>query len=560
MKTTDKISCRIIADLLAQTGVKDVVLSPGSRNTPLILAMDAEERLRKHVIIDERTAAFFALGMASASGRPVALICTSGSAVLNYGPAVAEAFYRGIPLIVISADRPLQWIDQDDSQTIRQFRIFDNIVKKSYDLLDLPEESPEYEWYVNRIVNDALIEARKPFAGPVHINLQLDTPLSRLKEIDRPDSRVISYIGASQKISGETVKELTSRLEGKRILLIAGFMQPNDKLQRAVAKFASLPQVAVMAETISNLHLAPDAYSIDSVLSTMSAAEKEALRPDIVITIGGALVSRMIKDYLRQDPPAQHWAIGHKHTTVDCFKALTLRIDIEPAYLLRKLFNQLVRTQSASTYSLDWKQRRSVAAKSADDFISQTDWCELRAFRTIFETLPSGINLHLSNGTPIRYNQLLARSAYHTTYCNRGVSGIDGCTSTAIGAAVASTAPTLLITGDMAFSYDLSALAVNEIPPDFKIIVINNAGGGIFRFVGTTRDLVCREKYFCAAPAIDYAHLARAFGFNYLRADNEDALREIMHGIRGDESAPTIIEVVVDGHYSAEQLTNFMNR
>ena len=169
MYTSRKYTARLMADALYEYGVRDVVVSPGSRNTPLILALEATELLRKHIVIDERSAAFVALGMSLQSGRPVACICTSGSAVLNYGPAVAEAFYRCVPLIVISADRPLEWIDQDDSQTLHQHRVLDNIVKASY---DIAVDEATTAGYVSRILNDALTMAISRRRGPVHINMQ----------------------------------------------------------------------------------------------------------------------------------------------------------------------------------------------------------------------------------------------------------------------------------------------------------------------------------------------------------------------------------------------------
>lgn len=560
MRTTAKISCRIIAGLLVKSGVRDIVLSPGSRNTPLILAFEAEPQLRKHIITDERSAAFYALGIAQSTQSPVALACTSGSAPLNYAPALAEAFYRGIPLIAISADRPQQWIDQDDSQTIRQFRSLDNIVKKSYDIPDLPVETPEYEWFVNRTVNDAIIEARKPLSGPVHINVQLNAPLGRLEDIKEEGCRKILYTGSVQKIPDEEIKELACIIKNKRILLVAGFMQPDAKLQKSVLKFCSLPNVTVMAETVSNLHLAPQSYSIDRVLSTLDDNDKERLRPEVVITLGGALISRQIKEYLRSYPPQEHWSIGHRHTTVDCFKSLTRRIDTDPEYIIRKLYNILSRTATDISYKSEWDLQRSKADASASEFIESIEWSELKAFDILFRTLPLDINLNIANGTPIRYNQLLAETSYHTTFCNRGVSGIDGCTSTAIGNASVASGPTLLITGDMAFSYDLSGLAIRHIPRNFKIILIDNAGGGIFRFIPSTRNLECREDYFCAPHPIDYKALCQAFGIGYCTAEDEASLLSSLMNFLSSNSRPQLLHIKVDGSKGGEILSRFMNR
>ncbi len=188
-------SCRMIADVLLEHGVIHVVCSPGSRNTPLLLAVSSRERFKTHVVIDERSAAFMALGLAQVSQNPVALICTSGTALLNYAPAVAEAYYQGLPLIVISADRPEQWIDQDDSQTIRQPGAFAHFIKRSYDIAALPDPEKERLWLTNRVVNDAMIEAMSARKGPVHINVRLADPLGIVKsDSEREEARIIRII------------------------------------------------------------------------------------------------------------------------------------------------------------------------------------------------------------------------------------------------------------------------------------------------------------------------------------------------------------------------------
>ena len=564
MKTTEKTACRIIIDVLTRSGVKDVVISPGSRNTPLILAADADESLRKHVVIDERAAAFYALGLSEISRRPVALICTSGSAPLNYAPALSEAYYRGVPLIALTADRSFEWIDQDDSQTIRQFRCLENVVKKSYDIPEMECATKDFCWFVNRTVNDAVIEAVRAVPGPVHINVQLREPLGKTGDFQQAEERIISEVGTAQKLDDSVIKILADTLADKRVLLIAGFMEPDHKLQSAVSRFASLPNVAVMAETLSNLYLEPECYSIDKVLSTLSAAEKMTLRPDIIITLGGALVSRLLKEYLRglgdSEYRPEHWSIGHHRTTVDCLRLLTKRIEITPGYLLRKLYNNLSRRPFKSSYKSLWHQYRTRAKESAETFISAGAWSELKIFHQIFKLLPDGINLQLSNGTPVRYNQLLASTPYHSTHCNRGVSGIDGCTSTAVGASRATERPTILITGDMSFTYDLSALTIKEVPDSFKIILINNSGGGIFRFIKSTSELDSREKYFSVAPGIDVESISRGVGYKYLRAHDEESLTTSLRQLFQITDAPAILEVMAPGNESGEILKAFMNR
>lgn len=555
-QTSDKTVCRVIAGVLAESGVRDVVISPGSRNAPIVNALCADERLRKTVVVDERQASFMALGKSQVSQAPVALVCTSGTAVLNYAPAVAEAYYQGLPLIVISADRPMQWIDQDDSQTIRQFRALDNIVKESYDLND--NEAPDMEWFANRTVNDALIVARSGKPGPVHINVHLDAPLGNLTGHSGERQRIVSHIPSDGKISAEAIDSLAKLAVDSRVLLIAGFMQPDARLNRAVAQFASLPNVAVMTETVSNLHLPGDTNSVDVLLTGPSAAE--GLEPDIVITIGGALISRKVKEFVRRLHPAEHWSVGPSHTTVDCFRCLTKRIDASETYVLRKLAVSLKKRNVSSNYATLWKEARERARSSADSFIATSPWSDLTALNHVFDRLPKSLNLQLANGTSIRYAQLLTREAFHSTFCNRGVSGIDGCLTTAIGAASATDRKTLLLIGDTAFCYDISAMGLPIVPRDFKIVLLNNAGGGIFRFIDSTRNLPDLDKYFCAPQQLPVRQLCDAFGYQYFRASSEAELAKALPRFLSDDSRPSLLEIVTDPQTSADTLLAYMRR
>lgn len=557
MLNTDKINCRILANLLARC-VSDVVVSPGSRNAPLIIALEAEKRLRKTVVIDERSAAFVALGMSQESRQPVALVCTSGTAPLNYAPALAEAYYRGIPLIAISADRPAEWIDQDDSQTIHQFGALDNVVKKSYDIPDTTHPDKDYCWMVNRMVNDALIECRMGKPGPVHINIQLKAPLGNISEYEPPEERLIEFIDNEPKIDSAEMERMACLARDSRVLIVAGFMPPNEELNDGIIKLNEFDNVSVMAETVSNLSLPEDCYSIDRVLSTLDDSDKKALKPDIVITLGGALISRQVKEYLREYVPQEHWSVGTQHTTVDPIRSLSKRIDVQPEYFINELYKKMVCRMPKSDYSNRWKMVRDRADISAEEFLFRASWSDLKAFETIFKSLPDNIQLHLSNGTAIRYNQILAKKIFKATFCNRGVSGIDGSTSTAIGAAMSSNGYNILVTGDMSFSYDISALNT-QIPENLRIIVLNNQGGGIFRFIGSTRNLSCRDKYFCVPSSMDLESLAKAFGLGYIYSATEE---EVKSGINKllKMSSPAILEVVTPGETGGGILSDFMNR
>ena len=584
MTTTDKTSCRILSSLLQAHGVEEVVISPGSRNTPIILALDANKHIRKRVVIDERVAAFVALGIAQTSSRPVAIVCTSGTALLNYAPAVAEAYYQGLPLIVISADRPMQWIDQDDSQTIRQYDALSNIVKKSYDIPEFSADDSEMTWYANRVINDALLEVCDRRRGPVHINIQLNQPLSQIIEVEETKERKITSLKTHTTINRSYIDPIISEIRKKNTLIIGGFYSLSDEINHSLRQLSLYDNIVVLTETISNVKGGNIYTNIDRIIAPLSEEELETLRPDIVISFGGALVSRYVKQFLRECRPQRHFSVGYNHTTVDCFKSLTDRVDIAPETFFSLLAGTVstntdtqdsdrmvdkakIPTNEVISYASLWKRHNVDSLESHERFITECPWSDLKAFSVIAKTLQDSDRryiISLSNGTPIRYFQLFDGMNYSACYCNRGVSGIDGSTSTAIGTTIGiadniSDATSVLITGDMSFSYDIGALATKFIPDNFKIIVLNNSGGGIFRFIPSTARLSQLEQYFAVNPGIKIDKLAEAYDFTHFVVDSQEQLEEIIDRFLYHEHK-AIIEIVTPPDISGEILRQYMNR
>lgn len=557
---TDKVNCGIAVEVLKAHGVREVVVSPGSRNAPLILAFDAEETIRKTVVVDERCAAFMALGMAEVSGKPVALVCTSGTALLNYAPAVAEAYYSGMPLIVVTADRPERAIDQDDSQTIRQPGALANIVKQTCDLSDISAGDFKGANYIARKCNDIMLTALRPKRGPVHINVRLDEPLTRRgTRVATP--KIIRELRGEDMVNKEAVKTLAEQCADKRVLILGGFAAADHKLNKALSRLSQLPNVHLMAETLSNLHTGERYWAIDSVLASATEEEMKELRPDVVLTFGGALVSRMVKEWLRgMSDEVENWYVGHSHTTVDCLDSLTLRISADPARFFSMFGAYLAKQKPADDYHRLWTEGVEKSIERHEEYVAAAPWSDMKAFDIILRHLRGETNLQLSNGTPVRYAQLCLRKMPHSCRCNRGVSGIDGSTSTAVGAAMAYDGPTLLISGDLSFSYDIGALANLRLAPRLKIIVVNNSGGGIFRFIRTTNGLEQREQYFCAPPLLPLKELAESYGIEYLSAGSAKELKEAMRKLF-DATDATILEVTVPAEEGSETLRNyFRNR
>ncbi|MCM1522215.1 MAG: 2-succinyl-5-enolpyruvyl-6-hydroxy-3-cyclohexene-1-carboxylic-acid synthase [Muribaculaceae bacterium] len=557
-ESTDKIAARILSELLTAHGIERVVISPGSRNAPLIVALSRNDELECPVVIDERSAAFSALGMSLQSGRPVGVCCTSGTALLNYAPAVAEAYYRGIPLIVISADRPEEWIDQDDSQTLWQQDALAPYVKRRCDIgarLDFPNG----EWWVNRVINDALLEAVSGRPGPVHINIRLDAPLNRMTEPGSVPQRVITEIAPTGDLTTARARELGEFLASpRRVMFVAGFHTPDNRLNKALGKMAALPNVAVLTETIANLHNPLFISRIDSTLSRLTPEQRESMMPDTVITLGGALVSRHIKEWIRSLPPTvRHWHVGVSHTTVDCFGHLSMRIEMEPSIFMRQLASAMQIHRKESDYAMKWQEAAHRAAAIHDQKVEAAPWSDLKALAKVFAMIPRDWNLHLSNGTPIRYAQLMDCSHIHRTDCNRGVSGIDGCTSTALGASAVYRGTTLLISGDMSFQYDISALSSSLMNGRMKMIVVCNGGGGIFRFIGATRSLPELDQYLSVGTNLPLKGLCDAYGISYFKAESEEELEDSFIGFSRESANPALLAIHTSGRLSAEILTDY---
>lgn len=553
--TSDKKGVRILTEILIQKGVKRIVLSPGSRNAPLLMAFARDKRITHYVVLDERSAAFFALGMAQQSGEAVALACTSGTAPLNYGPAIAEAYYQRLPLIVITADRPVEWIDQEDSQTIRQDHLFSNIVKASYRLpAELRDE--EESWYANRVVNDAVNYAMQGRRGPVHINIPLREPLYGQRVYSEEKMRTVDLLEAAPVLLPHIAAELAGRFNTcRKVMILAGFHLPDERLKLSLHQLAAFDQVIILTETPSNLCSEFYIGTIDRVLATIEEEEKADFAPDLLITFGGALISRHVKAFLRQYKPKEHWYVDQSEHPADTFKVLTHQIRLEAADFFASIGGRLKACQSG--YAAQWRQRNKCAIDRHNDFLVRVPWSDWKAFSLIWPALPAGVSLQLSNSTPVRYAQLFECPQVLRVDCNRGTSGIDGSTSTSVGAALLNPGITVLVTGDMGFLYDSNALWNRYITSRLKIIVMKNGGGGIFRFIQGPSELDELEECFETARQVNVRGFAELHHFAYFQAEDELELQEVLPLFWRESQQPAILAVDTPGLENAEILKGY---
>nr|WP_315207672.1 2-succinyl-5-enolpyruvyl-6-hydroxy-3-cyclohexene-1-carboxylic-acid synthase [uncultured Flavobacterium sp.] len=527
-----------IIEICLAKGITTIIISPGSRNAPLTIGFVNNPAFQCYSIADERSAAFFALGIAQQTKQPVALVCTSGSALLNYYPAYAEAFYSQIPMIVISADRPQSKIDIGDGQTIRQENVFENHSLYNANLHE--DVSIENDLKINEAINTAITQK-----GPVHINAPFEEPLYETVSELSIKVNTIAFANATQTISIEDVSEYATIWNNStKKMILVGVNDPNVINEKIIEAFAKDESVVVLTETTSNLHHDTFINNIDTIITPFTNKDFENFRPEILVTFGGMVVSKRIKAFLRKYKPKHHWHID-SWRAYDTFGALTKHFEVDP----NVFFDTFLPITHAieSNYFEQLDAVKALRKLKSDIYLDKIPFSDFKVFEKVMQYLPINSQLQISNSSAIRYAQLIDIDPSIEVYCNRGTSGIDGSTSTAIGAAVSSLGrdnkQTVFITGDIGFLYDSNALWNNYIPKNFKIILINNGGGGIFRILPGHEESPVFNTFFETSHCFTAEHLAKMYGFEYSIASDEASLATSLTALYAQNEKPSILEV-----------------
>lgn len=522
-----------IIQICLEKKVQTLIISPGSRNAPLTIGFVNNPNFKCYSLADERSAAFFALGLAQQSKQVVALVCTSGSALLNYYPAVAEAFYSQIPLVVISADRPQSKIDIGDGQTIRQENVFANHSLYNANLSEDVSEKNDLE--ISKALTIALAQK-----GPVHINAPFEEPLYETTT----DLLVNPIIFSEEKIDNQTIFEIEKQAEiwnqATKKLILVGVLDPFSIPIEIIENWANDPSIIVMTETTSNLHHPSFISNIDTIITPFDAQDFETFKPEILVSFGGMVVSKRIKAFLRKYKPQHHWHIDPLRG-YDTYEALTEHFELCPV----QFFKQFMPLTHFITSDYKAKMKRIIDLRTQKTalYLSKIPFSDFKVFDTVLSNLPPHTQLQISNSSAIRYAQLIAIDPTIEVFCNRGTSGIDGSTSTAIGAAVGQTKQTTLITGDIGFLYDSNALWNSYIPKNFKIILINNGGGGIFRILPGHQETTVFNTFFETSHQLTAQHLANMYGLDYLAANNQETLDFSLKKLFDQNEKPAILEI-----------------
>ncbi len=522
-----------VPDVLYALGVRQAIICPGSRSAPLALAF-ARSAIGYRMVVDERSAAYQAMGQAQQTGKPVVLICTSGTAAVNFAPAIAEAFYQQVPLLVLTADRPPEWTDQQDGQTLRQQQLYGEHVQY-FRQLPTDYAHPDASWYLGRVLSEAVATAISSPQGPVHLNFPFREPFYP------PESGVKKpKLKYWQNVPAEACAALVANMkQNTKVVAVAGQGSFTSALVDQLKKL-KIPLIA----DVTARGLLADAIPTESFL-------KHLQPPDLLISFGGPVLSKTLKQWLRKQKIQQHWHLQAAGLPADPFQQLT--------HCVHQLPEQFFKSFPAvhTDYYSEVRQLLAAAKITITTAAAALPYGELAAVAQAFAALPEGNVVHFANSLSVRYGSSLAPllPANTTVWSNRGTSGIDGCTSTAVGHALAQPEKLhLLVSGDLAFFYDANALWREQLPTNLRILLLNNSGGSIFSTISGPSTQPELEQIFETPHTMRADTLANHFGLRYLHCYDAATLAQAITSLlRNTTSSPALLEVKSSGAKAKEQ-------
>ncbi len=550
-----------IAEICYQHGIEIAIISPGSRNAPLTLAFVRQPGIQCYSISDERSAAFIGIGMAQSRRKTVALICTSGSAALNYAPAVAEAFFQEIPLLIITADRPPEWIDQWDGQTIRQENIYGKHIKRSYNVpVDLSHKDAIWQTY--RIINEAAIATFSDNRGPVHINIPFREPFYPNQDMEwKYDSelRIMEPFLGAKALNHKQEIELLKDLKGiSKLAVVLGQDDYSETFLHKLDEVSQQLNIPVFTDIISNGNVLKNAIHLpDSACMPMLKVVNDSEVPQVIISFGKSIISKNLKIFLRNHVNQQWHVRENQQFTSDPFQILQREISCDPNLFLDYLAKANI---EQSEFLKHWQERNAKVDRKTYDYLSgQKEFNEFSALQFLINSIPENSHLHLANSLSVRYANFIGLKRQKTikVWSNRGTSGIDGSSSTAMGHAFAQPkVHHFLITGDVAFFYDRNAFWHKYPYNNLKIILLNNHGGSIFRMIPGPREQAELEEYFETEQRLNAKLLCEEFGIQHYEVSNYNELDKQLEAFFSLSGA-AILEINSDSKHNQQIFDDF---
>ena len=545
---SDKKNVLELVALLKAHGITNIVLAPGSRNSPLIHSFATDSDFRCYSVVDERSAGFFTLGIIQATGKPAAVCCTSGTATLNLAPSVAEAFYQELPLLVISADRPLEWIDQMEGQTVQQPGVFGQMVRRS---VQLPLVNNNQElWYCNRLINDAIISLDNGVMGPAHINIPLDEPLYNFTGEALPKARIIQRSTLKYSISEKDRYAERFKKYSKKMIVV-GQLPPDNNISDLLNSISLKHKVVVLSDHLSNINV-DDNPHYDAILRSSSETELKELTPELLITIGGHTVSKRIKHFLRTYGVTEHWHVTSSGDIVDTFQQLTDIVRIDNETFLTYLNAAPPSQHESGNFKNLWKKKRAMLPKP------KPQYSDFSVVGMLLSSLPENVSLHFANSNSVYLSQLYNIPDSTKCFSNRGTNGIEGSVSTAVGYAAACNRLTILLIGDLSFFYDMNGIWNRHISPNLRIMINNNGGGGIFNTLHGLNSSEVLSEFITAEHTTSAKGWAEQQGFIYLSANSADELNlQLPIFLRTNSTAPIVMEVFTSIEKNSKEIKMF---
>ena len=521
-----------LVGLCAEYGVEKAVVSPGSRCAPLLIGYGKHPDIETISVTDERSAGFIGLGLAQQSGKPVVLVCTSGTAAQNFTPAVTEAYYQNVPLIVLTADRPPEWIDQWDGQTISQNSLYVDHIKGNF----------VYDEKNMDVAEKALELALDGAIGPVHLNIPIREPFyPHGMDVNQIAAKSATFTKEKKYEIDEAIwDEFESILKSsEKVMILGGQLEPNSELVELLKQL----DVAVTGDVISTLHRVERLIkSSDLIFKT----DDESLIPDFLVTLGRSVISKNLKLCLRKHKPKVHWHIG-LGMVGNPFQSLTKTVAISPEVFLKEWIEKKQKNRLAtkgteitkklndkSAYFSSLLDQQKMVNEKLCSLLEESDFNYFSAVKKVIQDLPKNSVLHLGNSMPVRIANFIGlNDPTINVWCNRGTSGIDGVLSTAVGHSLAEpNRKHTLIIGDLSFFYDRNGLWLNhEFPNNLQIVILNDSGGGIFNMIpgpssqGDLRELFTTQHQRTANLT------AKEFNMNYQGASSIEEITEWESGI-----------------------------
>ncbi|MDY4576878.1 MAG: 2-succinyl-5-enolpyruvyl-6-hydroxy-3-cyclohexene-1-carboxylic-acid synthase [Anaerobutyricum hallii] len=549
---TELKTYQIVIALLKKYGIKHCVLSAGSRNVPFVHSVEEDPYFNCYSVVDERSAGYFALGLAQELNEPVVISCTASTASCNYWPPVAEAFYQGVPIIILTSDRDPRMLGQREDQMIDQVGMFDRHVKKAVNLPLIHDNNDEI--YCQRLVNEALLALNHKGTGPVHINVPMVAYNNSFNIRTLPD--VTKFERLSVKDGSALLAEKVAELQNaKRILVACGQNNVHDvALQESINRFFTKYNSAIAVEYMSNLDIESGLnFNICMDERYININKVKEILPDIIISFGGNIFSG-IKDQLRKFPnKVSHWLIQENGEVCDLFKNLTTIFECTPIEFF-DYFNE--HSQGANN-----REYYSMLREYVDSVVyPEFEWSHVYAIKNMVERIEENSILHLSINDSIRIANFFKLKKNIKTYANIGTFGIDGCLSSFLGQSCASRdKQSYLIIGDLAFFYDMNALKLNSVGKNVHVLLVNNQGGSEFYFNKTWRN----EASDLHTTARHYTHAegwVKSNDFIYLSAGDKKSFEEALKTfMRDDLEKPVFLEVFTEMRRDAEVIHSFFD-